>query len=61
MWKDEIVEEVRKTREQIFAEFDYDMKKYSAYIIESQKRENRKLVSLQDLKNKKKLDFLEII
>jgi len=33
MWKDEIVEEVRKTREKILEKFDYDMKKYIEYII----------------------------
>ena len=37
MWKDKIVEEVRKNREKIFADFNYDMKKYSQYIIELQK------------------------
>ena len=45
MWKDKIVEQVRKNREKIFAEFDYDMKKYSEYIIESQKKYKDRLVS----------------
>ena len=49
MWKDPIVEKVRKNREKIFAEFDFDMKKYSQYIIEAQKKGNRKLISLEEL------------
>jgi hypothetical protein len=53
MWTDPIVEEVRKTREQIFSEFDYDMKKYSAYINETQKKEKRKIVTLEDIRNQK--------
>ena len=50
MWKDRIVEQVRKNREKIFAEFDYDMKKYSKYIIEAQKKENRKIISLEEMR-----------
>jgi hypothetical protein len=38
MWKDPIVEKVRKTREKIFAELDYDIKKYSAYIVLHQRK-----------------------
>ena len=49
MWKDKIVEQVRKTREKIFSEFDYDMKKYSQYIIESQKKEANRLISKKEL------------
>lgn len=45
MWKDKIVEEVRKNREKIFADFNYDMKKYSQYIIELQKNETHRLVN----------------
>ncbi|MCX6146885.1 MAG: hypothetical protein NTW25_06490 [Candidatus Kapabacteria bacterium] len=45
MFKDKIVDEVRKNREKIFADFDYDMKKYSKYIIEMQKNETRHLVN----------------
>ena len=45
MWKDEIVEEVRKTREKIFAGFDYDMKKYAAYIMEKQKQHKGRLIT----------------
>lgn len=47
MLNDKIVEEVRKNREKIFSEFDYDMKKYSKYILEAQKKEKRKIVNLK--------------
>ena len=50
MWKDRIVEQVRRTREKIFADFDYDMKKYSNHIIEAQKKESKRLVSKEKLK-----------
>ena len=36
MWKDKIVEDVKKNREKLFARFDYDIKKFSAFIIEEQ-------------------------
>lgn len=32
MWRDPIVEEVRKTREEIFARFDYDLSRYVAFL-----------------------------
>jgi len=50
MWKDKIVEEVRKTREKILKEFNYDMVKYSEFIIESQKKSKRKIISLEEMK-----------
>ncbi|HPI21119.1 MAG TPA: hypothetical protein PKY56_12195 [Candidatus Kapabacteria bacterium] len=53
MWKDNIVEEVRKVREKIFAEFDFDIKKYSSYIIEAQKKEKRKFITLEEMKKLK--------
>lgn len=53
MWKDKIVEEVRKTREKIFEEFDYDLKKYSDFIIASQKKEKRKIITLEEMKRLK--------
>ena len=52
MFKDKIVERVRKNREEIFSNFNYDLKKYSEYILESQKGQKRKLISLEELKNK---------
>ncbi len=47
MSNDKIVEEVRNNREKIFSEFDYDMKKYSIYILEAQKEDKRKIVNLK--------------
>ena len=55
MWKDKIVEEVRKNREKIFANFDYDMKKYSKYIIEAQKKENRRFITIEEMRKLKKV------
>lgn len=52
MWKDPIVEEVRKVREQIFAECDYDLDKYIAYIKAAEAKgraEGRVYVSMKDL------------
>jgi len=49
MWKDKIVEQVRKNREKLFAQFDYDIKKFSAYIIEAQKKEKRKIITLAEM------------
>ena len=51
MWKDEVIEQVIKKREKLFAKYDYDIKKFSACIIEAQKKETRKIVNLEDLKN----------
>lgn len=45
MWKDKIVEEVRKTREKIFEEFDYDINKYLKYIYEKQKEHKDRLIT----------------
>jgi hypothetical protein len=45
MYKDKIVEEVRKNREKLFAEFDYDIHKFSEYIYEKQKQHKDKLIS----------------
>ncbi|MBM2816607.1 MAG: hypothetical protein HW421_3369 [Ignavibacteria bacterium] len=45
MFKDKIVEEVRKNREKLFSEFDYDIHKYSLFIYEKQKQHKDKLVS----------------
>ena len=52
MWKDRIVEQVRKNREKLFAEFDYDIKKYSKYIMEMQQKEKERLVSKPFVKEK---------
>jgi len=53
MYKDKIVEEVRKNRETLFAKFDYDIQKYSKYIYEQQNHHREKLVSLPFSKFKK--------
>lgn len=54
MFKDPIVEKVRRTRKKIFAEFDYDMKKYLKYIIEEQNKHPERLVTLEQMKDKGK-------
>jgi len=45
MIKDPIVEEVRKNREKICAQFDYDIHKYSLYIYERQKQNKAKYIT----------------
>ncbi|MGA2298827.1 MAG: hypothetical protein ABSG15_14875 [FCB group bacterium] len=45
MFKDKIVDEVRKNREKLFAQLDYDIHKYSLYIYEKQKLYKDKLIS----------------
>lgn len=45
MYKDKIVEEVRKTREKFFEEFDFDIRKLSDFIYEDQKNHKDKLVT----------------
>jgi hypothetical protein len=52
MWKDKIVEEVRRNREKVFAEYNYDINKYMEHIIEAQNKSKRKLITIEDLKNK---------
>jgi hypothetical protein len=54
MWKDTIVEQVRKNREKLFARFDNDLEKFSEYIIEAQKKEKRKIISLEEIRGLKK-------
>ncbi len=43
-WTDEIVEEVRRNREELLREHDYDLHKLAASLRESQKRHGDKLV-----------------
>ena len=45
MFKDPIVEEVRKNREELFAKFDYDFHKFAEYIYERQKKHKEKLIT----------------
>ena len=45
MFKDPIVEEVRKNREKLFSEFDYDYHKFALYIYERQKQNKGKYIT----------------
>jgi len=51
MWKDPIVEKVRKNREKLLAKFNYDLEKFSEYIIEAQKKGKRKIITLEEIRN----------
>jgi hypothetical protein len=42
MWEDPIVAEVRRTREKIFAQFDYDLDAFTAHIISLQEENKRR-------------------
>lgn len=42
MWVDPIVTEVRRTREKIFAEFNYDVRAYAAHIMAVQEEEKER-------------------
>lgn len=46
MWKDEIVEEVRKVRDEYAAKFDYDLDAIYEDIKKQEKNSERKIVSL---------------
>ncbi len=46
MWKDEIVEEVRKVRDEYAAKFNYDLDAIYKDIKEQEKQSRRKIVSL---------------
>ncbi len=46
MWKDEIVEEVRKVRDEYAAKFNYDLDAIYTDIKEQEKKTRRKVVSL---------------
>lgn len=46
MWKDGIVEEVRKTRDEYAAKFDYDLEAIYKDIKKQEKKSRRKIVSL---------------
>ncbi len=46
MWKDEIVEEVRKVRDEYAAKFDYDLDAIYEDIKKQEKQSGRKIVSL---------------
>jgi len=46
MWKDEIVEEVRRIRDELAARFNYDLDAIVRDLQEKQRRSGRKIVSL---------------
>lgn len=50
MWKDEIVEEVRKVRDEYAAKFDYDLDAIYEDIKKQEKKSKRKIVSLPSKK-----------
>ena len=47
MWKDPIVEEVRKLRDEYAATFNYDLKAIFDDVVKRQRRGKNKLVSFQ--------------
>jgi len=55
MWKDKIVEEVRKNREELFAEYDYDSKKFLRAIMEDQAKNKDRVVSFVNGKERKQI------
>ena len=55
MWEDEIVEEVRKARDEYAAKFNYDLEAIYKDIKEKEKQSPRKVVSLPP----KKPDLVE--
>lgn len=46
MWKDEIVEETRRAREEYAAKFNYDLKAIALDLQEQQKQSKREVVRL---------------
>ena len=46
MWKDPVVEEVRRVRERHAAKYDYDLKAISKALRDEQRESGRKVVSL---------------
>ena len=59
-WNDEIVEEVRKVRDEHAAKFNYDVSAICADIRKRQNESEREIVTLTRLKNKsEKADLLK--
>ncbi|MEE8058413.1 MAG: hypothetical protein V3T17_11350 [Pseudomonadales bacterium] len=46
MWEDPIVKEVREIRDQLAAEYDYDVRKLCRYLQECERQEHRKIISM---------------
>lgn len=53
MWKDPIVEETRKIRDELAAKFSYDVQEIGRYYLSRQKTEDRKLVRRPPKKDEK--------
>jgi len=45
LWNDLIVSEIRHIREDLFAEFDYDLEKYAESLQRKQKNSGRQIVT----------------
>jgi hypothetical protein len=58
-WKDEIVEEVRKVREEHAAKFNYDISAICADIRRKQKESGRKIVTSLKKRKLEKADLLK--
>ena len=55
MWKDPIVEEIRRNREEYAAQFNYDLNAICRDLREKQKKSGRKIVSLPPRRTEKQL------
>ena len=53
IWKDEIVEEVRKARDSYFAQFDYDLERVFADLKEKERQHPERMVTLKPRKPRK--------
>ena len=58
MWKDPIVEEVRRIREELAAKYDFDINAIFDAAMKRQRRSKRKVVSFERKKNEKPLKDL---
>ncbi|MGI8494874.1 MAG: hypothetical protein ACR2L1_06130 [Pyrinomonadaceae bacterium] len=56
MWKDEIVEEVRKVRDEYAAKFDYNLNAIYEDIKKQEKKSRRKIVNLPSKRVEQILD-----
>jgi hypothetical protein len=50
MWRDEIVEEVRKARDEYAAQFDYDLHAMARDLREKQEQSGKKIIRLKSKK-----------
>jgi hypothetical protein len=56
MNEDKIIAKVRKNRENLYAEFDFNIHKFSQYIYEQQKRHGSKLITKPFKGSKEKIN-----